>query len=46
MLAFIASVAGGQAAGQVQLDAEYYPSATRYGGFENSAQAPTYIRGN
>ena len=45
MLAFIVSVAGEQAAGQVQFSAEYYPSATRYGDFVNSAQAPAYVRG-
>jgi transcriptional regulator GlxA family with amidase domain len=44
MLAFIASVAGEHAAGQVQFNAEYYPSATRYGGFETHAQAPGYVR--
>jgi transcriptional regulator GlxA family with amidase domain len=46
MLAFIASVAGDEAAGKVQFGAEYYPSAVKYGGFENHAQAPAYIRGS
>jgi len=45
MLAFIASVAGEEAAGKVQFGAEYYPSSARYGGFENHAQAPAYIKG-
>ena len=44
MLAFIASVAGDEAAGKVQFSAEYYPSATRYGGYESHAQAPAYLR--
>lgn len=45
MLAFIASVAGEGAAGKVQFGAEYYPSTVKYGGFENHAQAPAYIKG-
>ncbi|NWJ41293.1 MAG: DJ-1/PfpI family protein [Geothrix sp.] len=45
MLAFIASVAGEEAAGKVQSGAEYYPSSVRYGGFENQAHAPAYLRG-
>ena len=44
MLAFIASVAGERAAGQVQFNAEYYPSTVSYGGFETHEQAPGYIR--
>jgi transcriptional regulator GlxA family with amidase domain len=44
MLAFIASVAGEEAAGKVQFGAEYYPSSVKYGGFENHPQAPAYIR--
>jgi transcriptional regulator GlxA family with amidase domain len=44
MLAFIASVAGEDAAGKVQFAAEYYPSSRKYGGFENSPQAPAYVR--
>jgi len=45
MLAFIASVAGDEAAGKVQFDAEYYPSSIKYGGFENHAQAPPTLNG-
>lgn len=45
MLAFIASVAGEETAGKVQFGAEYYPSTVKYGGFENHAQAPAYIKG-
>jgi len=45
MLAFIASVAGEAAAGKVQFASEYYPSSVKYGGFENHAQAPAYVRG-
>lgn len=45
MLAFIASVAGEEAAGTVQFAAEYYPSGVKYGGFESHAQAPAYIKG-
>jgi transcriptional regulator GlxA family with amidase domain len=45
MLAFIASVAGEEAAGTVQFAAEYYPSDVKYGGFENHAQAPAYVKG-
>lgn len=44
-LAFIASVAGEQAAGKVQFACEYYPSGVRYGGFERHAQAPQYVKG-
>ncbi len=44
MLAFIASVGGDEAAGKVQFGAEYYPSSTRYGSFENHEQAPAYIK--
>ena len=43
MLAFIASVAGEDAAGKVRLSAEYYPSGVRYGGYEGHAQAPAYL---
>jgi transcriptional regulator GlxA family with amidase domain len=45
MLAFIASVAGDEAAGKVQFSAEYYPASAKYGGFEKHPQAPAYIRG-
>ncbi len=44
MLAFIASVAGEKAAGKVQFAAEYYPSSTKYGGFEKHAEAPAYVK--
>ncbi len=44
ILAFIASVAGEEAAGKVQCSAEYYPSSITYGGFENHGQAPAYIK--
>ena len=44
MLAFIAQVAGTDAAGKVQCGAEYYPSSIKYGGFEHHAQAPAYIK--
>lgn len=44
VLAFIASVAGEEAAGKVQFGAEYYPSDAKYGGFERHAQAPAYLR--
>ena len=44
MLAFIASVAGADAAGKVQFAAEYYPSAVRYGTYERHAQAPAYLK--
>jgi transcriptional regulator GlxA family with amidase domain len=44
-LAFIAEVAGEQAAGKVQFAAEYYPSGQRYGTFHNShPSAPAYVR--
>ena len=45
MLAFIAEIAGAEAAGKVQFGTEYYPSPIKYGGFENQAQAPSYIKG-
>lgn len=44
MLAFIASVAGEEAAGKIQFESEYYPSPVRYGGFEKHPQAPAYLR--
>ena len=46
MLAFIASVDGEDAAGKVQFASEYYPSSVKYGGFENHAQAPAYVKGS
>jgi hypothetical protein len=45
MLAFIANIAGEEAAGKVQSSAEHYPSSVKYGDFQNHAQAPAYIRG-
>lgn len=42
-LAFIAEVSGEEAAGQVQLRAEYYPSAELYGGPGIHSQAPRYV---
>ncbi len=44
MLAFIASEAGAEAAGKVQLAAEYYPEAIRYGSAHLDPQAPAYLR--
>ncbi len=44
-LAFIAHEAGAQAAGDVQLAAEYYPSGTRYGDAHRDPRAPAYVRG-
>jgi len=44
MLAFIAEIAGEDAAGKVQFAAEYYPSTSRYGDYENHEQAPRYIK--
>lgn len=44
-LAFIASVAGEDVAGQVQFAAEYYPSGKNYGAYTAHAQAPAYIKG-
>ncbi len=44
MLAFVASVAGDEAAGKVQFAAEYYPSTVRYGGFERHPHAPAYLK--
>jgi len=44
-LAFIAHVAGDEAAGKVQSFSEYYPDGVRYGNFAQQAQAPAYIRG-
>jgi transcriptional regulator GlxA family with amidase domain len=43
-LAFIAQVAGEDAAGRVQFGAEYYPASTTYGDYRRHAQAPAYIR--
>lgn len=43
ILAFIAAVAGNNVAGQVQLQAEYYPSNTRYGESGSCDDAPAYV---
>lgn len=44
-LAFIAAVAGEEAAGKVQLGAEYYPDGARWGTAHLNPQAPGYVRG-
>ena len=44
MLAFIADCAGEEAAGKVQFGAEYYPSATRFGRYEEHPKAPAYLK--
>jgi transcriptional regulator GlxA family with amidase domain len=44
-LAFIAQVAGEDAAGRVQFGAEYFPSSTTYADYRHHAKAPAYIRG-
>jgi len=44
MLAFIADIAGEEAAGKVQFAAEYYPSAKRYGASHENPMAPNYLR--
>lgn len=44
MLAFIASVSGDAAAGQVQLQSEYYPSTIIYNGIDSHDGAPAYAR--
>jgi transcriptional regulator GlxA family with amidase domain len=44
LLAFIAKVDGEAAAGKVQLGAEYYPDAKRYGGLDRHPKAPEYVR--
>jgi transcriptional regulator GlxA family with amidase domain len=43
-LAFIAEVAGDDAAGKVQFAAEYYPSQTIYGNYASHPDAPGYIK--
>ncbi len=43
-LAYIAAVAGEEAAGKVQLSAEYYPSHQRYGSQASDPRAPGYVR--
>ena len=44
MLAFIADYAGEETAGKVQFGAEYFPSATRYGRFDEHLKAPAYLK--
>jgi transcriptional regulator GlxA family with amidase domain len=44
ILAFIADFAGTDVAGKVQSTAEYYPDDTLYGSFQDTSQAPAYIR--
>ena len=43
-LAFIASVAGEEVAGKVQLGTEYYPTGRFFGASHQSPQAPAYLR--
>ncbi|MCX6669636.1 MAG: DJ-1/PfpI family protein [Methanothrix sp.] len=43
-LAFIASVAGEDTAGKIQLGTEYYPSCKSYGGLHRHPQAPGYLK--
>ncbi len=43
-LAFIAATAGEDAAGRVQLAAEYYPADKVYGASTSHAQAPAYVK--
>ncbi len=43
-LAFVAAQAGEQVAGQVQLEAEYYPSQRIYGGANIEKQVPEYVQ--
>jgi len=43
-LAFIARVAGEEAAGQVQFGSEYYPLHRSYGGFHTHEKAPQYLK--
>ena len=44
-LHFIAEVAGDEAAGKVQLAAEYFPSSVSYGGAATNPRTPAYARG-
>jgi len=44
MLAFIAEAAEEEAAGKVQLAAEYFPSIKRYGSAHKSPVAPDYLK--
>jgi transcriptional regulator GlxA family with amidase domain len=44
MLAFIASVAGEEVAGKIQLGAEYFPADTVYGASDRHEKAPAYLK--
>jgi transcriptional regulator GlxA family with amidase domain len=44
MLAFIASVAGTEAAGKVQFGAEYYPSSVKWSGTTTVSRANNYVQ--
>ena len=44
MLAFIADLAGEDAAGKAQFFSEYFPSPARYGACDAHPQAPAYLR--
>jgi transcriptional regulator GlxA family with amidase domain len=44
ILAFIADMAGEEVAGKVQLAAEYFPLARRYGAVHESPMAPHYLK--
>ena len=44
LLAFIASVAGEEAAGRIQFATEYYPSGKIYGKLHHGSDAPQYMR--
>lgn len=43
-LAFIASESGDDVAGEVQLNAEYYPAGTRYGDVHRLDTVPAYVK--
>lgn len=43
-LAFIASVAGEDVAGKIQLGTEYYPTGRLFADFHRSPQAPAYLK--
>jgi transcriptional regulator GlxA family with amidase domain len=43
MLALIASIAGEETAGKVQLGSEYFPSSKLYGSIQHHPQAPKYL---
>ncbi|WP_322002745.1 DJ-1/PfpI family protein [Marinobacter alexandrii] len=44
MLGFIAHTSGEEAAAEVQLSAEYFPSSTHYGEFKDHPGAPGYLK--